>query len=188
MFRFPLAATLVSSLIVLAPLASAHAAMWTVDKGKSTLSFEVKQGDSPIKGTFKTWDATIDFDPTNPDDAKIEASIATASVATGSAQYDDMLPKTDWFDSEVVPDATFTAEDVKALGDGKYSAEGTLQIKDIAEPVTLEFSLTIDGNTAHAVGTAHLKRSTYHLGQSVPASTLPDDVTVSLDLTATAQE
>ncbi|WP_346898027.1 YceI family protein [uncultured Roseibium sp.] len=163
----------------------AFAETWTVDKDKSSLSFEVAQGDETVTGSFGTWDATIDFDPAAPEQARIKATIETGSASTGSAQFDGMLPGPDFFDAAGFPEAVFQTEKVTALGDDAYRAEGTLTIRDISQPVTLDFTLTITGDTAVADGTASVSRTAHKVGAGVGTDTLADAVKVKLDLTAT---
>lgn len=163
----------------------ALADIWTVDQQASSLGFEVAQGDGKIAGSFGSWQADIDFDPAAPEKAAITATIDTASASTGSPQFDGMLPGADFFDTANFAKAVFQSDKVSALGGDAYRAEGTLTIRDISQPVTLEFTLKITGDTAVADGTATLSRSAHQVGASVAASSLADAVTVSLSLTAT---
>ncbi len=173
------------ALVTAAFAAPAFADTWTVDKDKSSLSFEVVQGEGTVSGSFSTWNASIDFDPAAPEQAKIKATIETASASTGSAQFDGMLPGPDFFDAAGFPQAVFQTEKVTALGGDAYRAEGTLTIRDISQPVTLDFTLTITGDTAIADGTATVSRTAHKVGASVATSTLADAVKVKLDLKAT---
>jgi polyisoprenoid-binding protein YceI len=163
----------------------AFADTWTVDKDKSSLSFEVAQGEETVTGSFASWDAAIDFDPAEPEQAKIKATIETGSAATGSAQFDGMLPGPDFFDVAGFPQAVFQTDKVTALGGDAYRAEGTLTIRDISQPVTLDFTLIISGDTAVADGTAAVSRTAHQVGASVGTDTLADAVKVKLNLTAT---
>lgn len=163
----------------------AFADSWTVAKDKSSLSFEVVQGEGTVSGSFSSWDAAIDFDPASPEQARIKATIETGSASTGSAQFDGMLPGSDFFDAAGFPEAVFQSDKVTALGGDAYRAEGTLTIRDISQPVTLDFTLTITGDTAVADGTATVSRTAHKVGASIATSTLADAVKVKLDLTAT---
>ena len=71
----------------------AHAAGWTVDKSKSTLGFTGTQSGTKFDGTFKTWDAAIDFDPANPAAGHATVTIDMASAATGDKQRDEAIPQ-----------------------------------------------------------------------------------------------
>ncbi|WP_417668132.1 YceI family protein [Roseibium sp.] len=184
--RNTVAASLGLAAFALTPvLGPALAADWTVDRDKSRLGFSVKQADGEVVGEFGSWSADIDFDPDAPEKAVIKASIETGSVATGNRQFDDMLLQPDYFNISVFPAATFETTQVIPRGEDVYRAEGTLSIKGLTQPVILDFTLKIDGDTAKAEGTATLQRLTYEMGTSVATGTLEDTVTVTLDLTAT---
>jgi polyisoprenoid-binding protein YceI len=162
----------------------ALATSWTVDRDASTLGFTVPQGDEPLSGTFGSWSADIDFDPENVSAAKISASIDTGSVMTGNQQFDSMLPSPDWFNAEAFPAAKFTSETVTSLGGNAYRAEGNLTIRDISQPATLDFTLDIDGDTAHAEGTATVDRIAHKIGSSVGPAQVGESVTITIDLRA----
>lgn len=162
----------------------ALASDWTVDPAKSTLGFAVDQGGQPVEATFKTWTAAIRFDPANPADAKIEATIETGGIATANPQFVEMIPGADWLAAASFPTATFTSGAVTSKGGNAYQMEGTLTLRGQSQPVTLDFTLDITGDSARAVGTATAKRSAFGVGASFPPATVGDDVTIKLDLTA----
>ncbi|MBO0346072.1 YceI family protein [Roseibium limicola] len=177
--------SLICAVAALPLLAGAAAAdTWTVDPATSTLGFQVKQADGQVDGKFESWQASIDFDPEAPQDAVISAKIETGSAITGNAQYDDMLAQPDYFNSATLGSAEFKTTSVSPVDDETFQAEGILTIKGVSQPVTLDFTLKIEGDTAHAVGEASLSRTTYDIGSSVATATLADVVTVTLDLTA----
>ena len=180
----PLSALALTTAVALSA-APALAANWTVDPAKSTIGFSVPQGTETITGTFKDWTASIDFDPQNPEAAVIKATIKTGSAETGNGQFDAMLPSADWFNAEAMPEATFESSKVSAQGENTYRADGTLTIKGISQPATLDFKLEIDGNTAHATGTASVDRMAHDVGTVVGTSQIADTVAVTIDLTAT---
>lgn len=181
MTRFLLAATALLPFLT----GTAFADTWSVEQDKSSLGFAVAQAGGQIEGQFKSFEASIDFDPANPEAAVISARIDTASAVTGNAQYDDMLAQPDYFNANTVTSATFETTSVKATGEDSYEAEGLVTIKGIQQPVTLTFTLDIEGDTAHALGEATLSRTAYEMGGSVDTNTLSDAVKVTLDLTAT---
>lgn len=157
---------------------------WNVDPDRSKLGFEVQQGQGTVQGTFETWTATIEFDPQKPEDARISARIEPASASTGNAQFDGTIPSKDWFDVDGFPVVEFKADGAQKIDGTSYKADGVLTIKGVTQPITLEFTLDFDGDTAKADGTAKLNRLDYKLGEGVGSDTVSDAVTVTLDLTA----
>ncbi|RYH03387.1 cytochrome [Salipiger sp. IMCC34102] len=158
---------------------------WTVQDG--TLGITVIQMGSEVSGQFADWTAAIAFDPEATGDAgSVEVTVNIASLTLGSVTDQAMGP--DYFDAETHPTATFAAPLV-AQDDGSYLADGTLTLKGTTAPVTLPFTLSVDGDTATASGKATLDRMTYAVGESMAdESNLGFDVQVSVDLTATRAE
>ncbi|GGB42213.1 hypothetical protein GCM10011316_12660 [Roseibium aquae] len=176
------AATLTCATLLLTPAA---ASTWTVDQGGSTLGFEVAQGTGSISGTFTDWSASIDLDPDNLETAVITARIALPSATTGNGQIDGTLPTGQFFNVAEFPAAEFTSETISLANDGSYVAEGSLALKGVRHPVTLSFTLDIEGDTATAKGTATLDRTVYNVGTGVGPDQVGADVSVTIDLTAT---
>ncbi len=166
--------------------APALAADWVVDAGKSHLGFSGVQAGTPFTGSFKTFVATISFDPAHPEAGHASVVIDMASAATGDPQKDEALPTADWFDAGKFPKATFEATGFKPKGGDAYEAVGTLAIRDVKLPVTLPFTLVVAGDTAHAVGRMELLRSKFGVGQGEWKSPqwVAFEVGVDVDLTA----
>ncbi len=174
------------TLLLLAP-AAAQAAAWQADPAKSTIGFSGTQSGTPFKGHFKTFTAKIEFDPAHPDQGHADIVIDLASAASGDKQRDTALPQSDWFNTAAFPQAHFVATRFDAKGGAAYEAVGTLTIRGITKPVTLPFTLTIDGATAHAAGHVQLIRTDFGVGQGEWASDqyVALQVGVDVDLTAT---
>ncbi|PIB94525.1 YceI family protein [Caulobacter sp. FWC2] len=158
---------------------------WVVQKG-STLGFSATWSENAIEGRFKTWTADILFSPDALDRSKLTVAVDTASVDTGDAQRDTSLPSGDFFDTAEHPKATFTASKFRKTGEGKFVADGTLDLRGVKKPLSLPFSLKIDGDTATARGVTTLDRTTFGVGQGEWASTdeIAAKVKVSFSLTA----
>jgi len=109
-----------------------------------------------------------------------------ASAATGDDQRDQSLPSGDFFDTAAHPKATFTATKFRKTGEDKFIADGTLGLRGVKKPLSLPFSLKIDGDTATARGVTTLDRTTFGVGQGEWASTdeIAAKVKVSFAITA----
>jgi polyisoprenoid-binding protein YceI len=181
-----LAGSVLTSLLPIAS-GSAHAASWTVDPARSTLGFSGTQTGAPFTGKFKTWTATIDFDPAKLEVAHVRVDVDVASATTDDPQKDAALPGEDWFDAGKFAHATFEATGFKAAGGDAFETSGHLTLRGIVKPVTLPFTLTIKGDEAHAVGHAKLVRTDFGVGggQWADGAMVGLDVTVDVDLVAT---
>ncbi len=158
---------------------------WTVQKG-SSLGFTATWSGEAIQGQFKTWTADILFSPQALDRSKVTVAVDMASAGTGDAQRDESLPSGDFFDTAEHPKATFTATKFRKTGEDKYVADGTLELRGVKKPLSLPFTLKIDGDTATARGVTTLDRTTFGVGQGEWASTdqIAASVKVSFSLTA----
>ncbi|PZQ40124.1 MAG: cytochrome B, partial [Phenylobacterium zucineum] len=74
----------------------------------------------------------------------------------------------------------------RKTGEGKFVADGTLDLRGVKKPLSLPFTLKIDGDTATARGVTTLDRTTFGVGQGEWASTdeIAAKVKVSFNLTA----
>jgi cytochrome b561/polyisoprenoid-binding protein YceI len=153
---------------------------WTVSEGQ--IGIAVQQFSSPLEGEFTDWTADISFDPTPADImGNVTTTISIGSLTLGSVTDQAMGP--DFFDQSQFATATFTAD---IMPDGEtFSAQGTLTIKGTSVPVTLPFTLDLDGNTATMSGNLSLNRMDFGVGQSMNDETsLGFGVDVSINLTA----
>jgi polyisoprenoid-binding protein YceI len=166
---------------------AAQAASWTVDSTKSKLGFTGQQTGTPFTGRFKTWTATIDFDPAHPEAGHVAATVDVASATTEDPQKDEALPTPDWFDAAEFGKATFEATGFAPKGGDAFETSGKLTLRGVTKPVVLPFTLTITGDQAHAIGHAKLIRTDFGVGQGAwtSADYVALDVTVDLDLVAT---
>ncbi|SFR04823.1 cytochrome b/b6 domain-containing protein [Poseidonocella sedimentorum] len=163
------------------PVAASDLPLWTVESG--TLGIDVVQMGAAIAGSFAAWQADIAYDPeaAGPNKGTVDVTIDIASLTLGSVTSQAM--SAEYFDADTHPTARFAAEIIE--GDNGLEAQGTLSLKGTEEPVTLPFTLTIDGDTATMSGRTTLDRRAFGIGQSVSdAGTLGFDVTVSVELTA----
>ena len=75
------------------------------------------------------------------------------------------MPQSDWFDAAKFAKATFEATGFTAKGGDAYETKGKLSLRGVTKDVTLPFTLTIEGDQAHAVGKAKLVRTDFGVGQ-----------------------
>jgi len=178
-------AALAFALLAASPAAAAR---WNVDYAKSRLGFTVMWSGEAFNATFKTWNATIDFDPAHLAAAHAKVSIVLDSEDSGSADNDDGVKGAEGFSVTQFPTAIFETTSFKATGGNGYVATGTLNLHGAARPITLPFTLTFAGNTAHMIGKAVVSRLDFGLGATgewAGETPIAHAVTITVDLTAT---
>lgn len=154
---------------------------WQVTEG--ALGITVMQAGTPVQGQFADWTAAIRFEePPEPGPAgSVEVTIAIPSLTLGSVTQQAMGG--DFFAAETHPTATFSGSIEKtALG---YTAYGPLTIKGQSVPITLPFTLDLEGDTATMTGATEVNRLDFNIGQSMQdESSVGFSVAISVALTA----
>ena len=136
---------------------------WNVQPG-GRLGFSAVWMGTPITGHFGVWQSAIRFTPDAPEKTTIRISVDLASVNTGDGQRDESLKGPDFFDTEAHPKAVFTASGIRALGQDRFEAHGTLDLHGARRPVTLAFTLKIRDDVARVSGATGLDRTAFGVG------------------------
>ncbi|NOX94709.1 MAG: hypothetical protein GXP04_06305 [Alphaproteobacteria bacterium] len=138
--------------------------IWIVDTAASQLVFIGEEKGRAFKGAFGGFQATINFDPNNLEASTIRVDVATVGLSTSDQLRDSTIPGKEWFHVKEYPTASFTSTAIRNVGGDAYEADGVLQIKTYEHPITLAFTLIIDGDNANASGAVDLIRTNYGLG------------------------
>lgn len=113
----------------------------TIDASHSLIEFSVKHMMvTTVKGRFKNFSGDVEIDATNPAASKVDVTVETASIDTGSEQRDAHLRGADFFDAEKYPTITFTSKKVEPLGDDKYRVIGDLTAHGVTRELPLEIT------------------------------------------------
>lgn len=158
------------------------ASSWTVEEG--SLSITVTQLGSPVTGSFADWRAAIDFDEEVRADGThgaVEVSVATGSLTLGPVSQ--QATSADFLDAEGFATATF-AGDILPAPEG-FVAEGTLTLRGVMVPLSLPFTLALEGDRAVMAGQVVVDRRDFGMGETYPdESSVGFGVTVDVVLTA----
>jgi len=180
----------VAAIAMIAMSFPATAADWQVVPDESALGIIGHQNDVEFIGRFFDFDANIEFDPADPASASINVMIDMDSLDTDNPRRDDTIRGIELFYVAEFPTAEFAANGFLVEADGRYSTVGDLTIRDVTQSVTLPFTLTIEGDRAHAVGEVTVNRIDFGVGQGSWSSPNPvsHDVTITIDIVADRQE
>ncbi|MGH2318843.1 YceI family protein [Planococcus sp. 4-30] len=111
---------------------------WTVDTAHSEVGFSVKHMMiSKVKGSFSSYEATVEANEEDLQGALIDFKIDVASINTNNTDRDNHLRSADFFDAEQFPYITFKANDIVKKGD-EYELTGDLTMKGVTRPTTFE--------------------------------------------------
>ena len=129
---------------------------WTMDAAHTQIEFSVKHFFTPVRGQFTEFDAVVDFDPENPNEASVSLKIPVASVDTRNDARNSHLQSADFFDAETYPYITFESTEVKVVGNTDFIIVGDLTIRDVTRqvelPVTLLGVQALEGEMSEAFG------------------------------------
>lgn len=91
-----------------------------------------------VSGSFQKFDASIETEDDNFENAKIEFSGDVNSITTGNTDRDTHLLSPDFFDAEKFPKLTFSASSFKKQNEGEYELKGDLTLHGVTKPVKLD--------------------------------------------------
>jgi polyisoprenoid-binding protein YceI len=115
------------------------AVTYTIDPSHSTAGFKVRHlMVTNVRGEFSGVTGTVIFDPTNPANSKVEATIDATSVNTRDEQRDTHLKSADFFNVEQFPKITFVSKKVKPVDGVEYKVTGDLTLHGVTKEVTLD--------------------------------------------------
>jgi polyisoprenoid-binding protein YceI len=94
-----------------------------------------------VRGAFKGFSGTVQYDAENPASSSVSVSIDAASIDTGVGQRDAHLKSPDFFDVEKFPALTFQSTRVEKAGGNSLRVTGNLTIRDVTREVMLDTEL-----------------------------------------------
>lgn len=112
--------------------ATIPAGAFKIDPVHSTVGFEVKHMISTFRGSFGSYDATLDN--TNGA-ARLRGSAEVASVDVRDENLAGHLQSPDFFDAANNPRIEFSSDDVRVAPDGSLTLDGELTIRGVTRPI-----------------------------------------------------
>ena len=111
---------------------------YAVDPTHTYVTFEAKHfGTSTNRGRFDKKSGSVTLD-TAAKTGKVEITLDTGSINTGSAAFDKHLKSKDFFNAEAFPTATFASDKVLFDGDKVVAVVGNLTLLGKTQTVTFK--------------------------------------------------
>jgi len=118
---------------------SAQSATFRIDPLHSAAHFSVRHlMISTVRGDFFGINGTVQWDPQNPTQGSVTATIDCATLTTGVAKRDEQMKGPDFFDVKKYPKMTFVSKKVETAGNGQLKVTGDLTINATTRQVTLD--------------------------------------------------
>jgi polyisoprenoid-binding protein YceI len=152
---------------------------------RSYVRFVTKQMNVPVEGQFRSFDGKVSFDPVAPAATIAEFTVDTGSIDLHNEEGETEAKRKLWLDVPGFPTAKFVTKSVKALGNNRFEATGTLTLKGTSVDVVAPFTVT-DANLLRTVdGQFPLKRLRFKVGEAQwsDTDTVADEVVVRFRFT-----
>lgn len=122
-----------------------------IDASHSEVSFVVRHmAFAKVRGTFSSFEGTINFDKENPTNSSVNVSIDANSIDTRDENRDNHLRSNDFFGTEDNPHITFVSTRIEPDG-GDYKVHGDLSMNGVTLPVVLEGEFNGSGQSPMGV-------------------------------------
>ena len=117
---------------------------WNLDPTHTEIGFTVRHLMSKVRGKFETFEGSL---TTAEDitDSSVTVSVDLSSINTGTADRDNHLRSSDFFDVETHPKMTFATTGVVQKSDEAYVVQGELTIKGVTKPLELAVDFLGEG-------------------------------------------
>jgi polyisoprenoid-binding protein YceI len=170
-------------------------ARWVLNEAHTAAEFAVRHMMITfVRGHFKNIGGTLEFDPDHPEKARVEVSIAAATLWSGEPERDEHLRSEDFLDVERHPAIGFRSTKVEPVARNEYRITGDLTIRGVTRPVTLDvrylgqcrspFDDTRIGFTASTRINRHEFGVSWNADLQDTGVVVGDDVFISVDVEA----
>ena len=168
------------------------AGTWNIDPAHTEVGFVIRHLMTKVRGSFTEFSGSLVISE-NVADSRADVEIQIKSIDTRNADRDAHIRSAEILDLEHYPVMRFTTTGVRA-GDGGYLLDGTLTIRDVTRPVTLEVEFNgtdtdpWGGTRVGFSATTSISRKDYGIEFNIPLggdkALLGDRVDVQLEVQA----
>ncbi|HEX2622549.1 MAG TPA: YceI family protein [Phototrophicaceae bacterium] len=149
-----------------------------------------------VRGGFKNVNGYVEYDPANPANSYVEATIDTNQItSTGLQQRDDHLKSAEFLDIENFPTITFKSTKVEPYGNGNNAKiTGDLTIHGVTKSVVVDAELLGENKSPWGTtnigftGSTKINREDFGLTWNMALETggwlVGKDITINLDVEA----
>jgi polyisoprenoid-binding protein YceI len=159
-----------------------YAQKWTPQSG--TVKFKLSMMGVGVDGTLSGLKANVDFNPENPANSSIFATVDANTVFTDNKLRDSHLKeKPEFFEPTKYPVLTLKSTAITKTADG-YVGDFNLTIKNVTKSVKVPFKFTQTDKKGAFSGKFEINRKDWKFGGNTLG--MSDKVTITLSLNATS--
>jgi polyisoprenoid-binding protein YceI len=169
---------------------------YQIDPAHTSAQFSVRHMMiTNVRGGFSRVEGTVVYDPDNPSQSTVEATIDARTIKTMDEQRDAHLKSADFLDADKYPTITFKSKKIERAGEDQWKVTGELTIHG----ATREVVLKVEGPTGEvkdpfgntrvgASATTKIKRSDFGLTWNAVLEAggiaLGDEVKIEIEVSA----
>lgn len=166
---------------------------WNIDPAHSEVAFVIRHLMTKVRGSFTEFSGSLEI-AENVTESKATVEIQIKSIDTRNSDRDAHIRSAEILDLDNHPAMTFVTNGVRENGSDKYFLDGTLTIRDVTRPITLD--LEFNGTDTDPWGgtrvgfsaTTSISRKEYGIEFNIPLggdkALLGDNVDVQLEVQA----
>jgi polyisoprenoid-binding protein YceI len=173
-----IAGTLAAIMVLLAAFAPVN---WRLSN--SAITFKIKHAGLVVNGSLAGTQTEINFDPANPAQSTIVASLETSTVETGIALRNKHLRKEQYLHVDKYPRITMRSTKIEKTGSNSYIGHFDLEIKETTKNIQVPFTFTANTSGGEFKGAFKINRLDYGVGES--NWLMDNEVVVSIQLNVT---
>ncbi len=155
---------------------------YTLDTEQTRMMFSV--GDT--NGQFRVFSAQLGFDQADISSGQLNVTVATGSIDLANPLIEEMLRGAAWFHSDTHPLAGFEANSITQRSADVLTARGTLTIKGITQPLSLNVTfpdglpdLTKQTEAIRFAASGTFSRASYNMTSLTEFA--PDEVSLNVE-------
>jgi polyisoprenoid-binding protein YceI len=132
----------------------------------SSVTFKIKHAGLVVNGSLAGTQADINFDPANPAQSSIVASLETSTIETGIALRNKHLRKEQYLYVDKYPKITVRSTKMEKTGTQAYLGYFDLTIKGTTKNISVPFTFTENANGGEFKAEFIINRLDYKVGES----------------------
>ena len=162
---------------------------WTIDPVHTQATFQARHlSITTIRGSISNVTGTVEWDPNDPSQDSVVATLDVKTVNTANDYRDKTLKGEDFFNVSKYSQITFKSTSVKKSDSG-YEVFGNLTIAGVTRSVILEAENPaapqkgMEGEPVTGLSaTTTIKRSDFRFGAKYSNTLLSDEIKITIDL------